>query len=245
MEAETKVIEKQYIHDNRHEGCYDDCYYRRHGIDNGARTLGIIGTVAGGLSLLGNGGLNRLFGNNAPAEVVATGNGTCAPTAFQAWEKQCEGALALTNEIWGLKVNTMQQMYDHREVDVNEKFQLYKSQVDADFGLYKSTQESIYALEKQHNADVFALYKGNRDTKDELANRIAALEKEVAVNTAIRPYQDKLIQCEIDRAYTAAVNYTDRRTCRMISGEVVLPNTPTVTGFGSYNPCACPQQSAS
>lgn len=31
-----------------------------------------------------------------------------------------------------------------------------------------------------------------------------------------------------------------RRTCRMISGEVVLPNTPTVTGYASYNPCACP-----
>lgn len=30
-----------------------------------------------------------------------------------------------------------------------------------------------------------------------------------------------------------------RRTCRMISGEVVLPNTPTVTGYASYNPCDC------
>jgi hypothetical protein len=30
-----------------------------------------------------------------------------------------------------------------------------------------------------------------------------------------------------------------RRTCRMISGEVVLPNTPTVTGYASYNPCGC------
>lgn len=29
------------------------------------------------------------------------------------------------------------------------------------------------------------------------------------------------------------------RTCRMISGEVVLPNTPTVTGYSSYDPCAC------
>lgn len=245
MEAETKVIEKQYIHDNRRDYCYEDGYYRRHGVDNGARSLGIIGTVAGGLALLNNGGLGNLFGNcNRDAAVVATAERTCAPTAFQAWEKQCEGALALTNELWGMKVSTMQQMYDNREVDVNEKFQLWKSQVDADFGLYKSTQESIYALEKQHNADVFALYKGNRDSKDELINRISALEKEVAINTAVRPYQDKLIQCEIDRAYTASINYTDRRTCRMISGEVVLPNTPTVTGFGSYNPCACTQTTA-
>lgn len=35
-----------------------------------------------------------------------------------------------------------------------------------------------------------------------------------------------------------------RRTCRMISGEVVLPNTPTVTGYASYNPCDCRNNSA-
>lgn len=28
-----------------------------------------------------------------------------------------------------------------------------------------------------------------------------------------------------------------RRTCRMISGEVVLPNTPVIEGYASYNPC--------
>lgn len=53
-------------------------------------------------------------------------------------------------------------------------------------------------------------------------------------DAAIRPYQDKLIQCEIDKAFTAGINYTDRKTCKMIEGQVVLPNTPTVTGFGSY-----------
>lgn len=25
----------------------------------------------------------------------------------------------------------------------------------------------------------------------------------------------------------------------MITGEVVLPNTPVVTGYGSYNTCCC------
>lgn len=34
------------------------------------------------------------------------------------------------------------------------------------------------------------------------------------------------------------------RTCRMITGEVVLPNTPTVTGYPAYNPYSCPAQSA-
>ena len=62
----------------------------------------------------------------------------------------------------------------------------------------------------------------------------------MAVGSAIRPYQDKLLQCEIEKAFTASVNYTDRRTSRMITGELVLPNTPTVTGYPSYNPCSCP-----
>lgn len=55
-----------------------------------------------------------------------------------------------------------------------------------------------------------------------------------------RPYQDALIQCDIRRVAEHADFNLWRRTCRMISGEVVLPNTPTVTGYASYNPCACP-----
>lgn len=65
------------------------------------------------------------------------------------------------------------------------------------------------------------------------------LEKEVAVLRATRPYQDALIQAAIARVAEQAEFNLFRRTCRMISGEVVLPNTPTVTGYGSYDPCAC------
>lgn len=252
MEAETKEVikEKEYV---RGRGCWDgDCWdgygygYRRHGVDNSARALGVIGTVAGGLALLRGG--RGLFGGNygAPENVNINTNmggaagGRVAPTAFEAYSHGCDEVLALTNEIWGMKVNTQNQMYEHRDTDINEKFQLWKSQVDADFGLYKSTRDSFDALTAKHNADVFALYKGNRDGFDALASRISDLEKKVAVNEAVRPYQDKLIQCEIDKAFTASVNYTDRRTCRAIMGELVLPSTPTVTGYASYNPCACP-----
>lgn len=81
--------------------------------------------------------------------------------------------------------------------------------------------------------------KYSRDSKDELAGEIGALRTEVAVLKATRPYQDKLIQCDIQRVADHADFNLWRRTCRMISGEVVLPNTPVVTGYGSYNPCAC------
>lgn len=53
----------------------------------------------------------------------------------------------------------------------------------------------------------------------------------------IRPYQDALIQCDIRRVAEHADFNLWRRTCRMISGEVVLPNTPVIEGYASYNPC--------
>lgn len=61
----------------------------------------------------------------------------------------------------------------------------------------------------------------------------------IGVLKATRPYQDALIQCDIRRVAEHADFNLWRRTCRMISGEVVLPNTPTVTGYASYNPCDC------
>ena len=53
-------------------------------------------------------------------------------------------------------------------------------------------------------------------------------QDEMDTEAAVRPYQDKLIQCEIDKAFTAGINYTDRKTCKAIYGEVCLPNTPKV-----------------
>ena len=143
-----------------------------------------------------------------------------APSAFQAWENACDGRLALTNEMWGLKMNTMTQMYDHRQTDIAEKFSIWKSQVDADFGLYKE----------------------QRDNYDKVSARLSALETQVAVGAAIRPYQDRLLQCEIDKAYCGSINYTDRKTCRMIQGNLVLPNT-TTTGFQSVTCCCNPARS--
>lgn len=61
----------------------------------------------------------------------------------------------------------------------------------------------------------------------------------MAVTKAIRPYQDKLIQCEMEKMFTAGINYTDRKTCNVIYGVVTLPNEPTVTGLVGRNACGC------
>ena len=90
----------------------------------------------------------------------------------------------------------------------------------------------------------FGLYKSQRDGFDVTNARVSELEKEVAVLRATRPYQDALIQAAITRVAEQADFNLFRRTCRMITGEVVLPNTPTVTGYPAYNPYSCPAQSA-
>ena len=142
----------------------------------------------------------------------------------------------------GAAVAENNRMWEMREKDIAEKHSLYQHIVDSDFGLYKSTRDGFDMLSEKLNASAFGLYKEQRDSADVLANRIAALEKQVAVNEAIRPYQDRLLQCEIGKAYDAAINHADRLDCRNIKGVVTLPSTPTVTGFQSYR--CCPVQSS-
>lgn len=120
-------------------------------------------------------------------------------------------------------------------------FSLWKSQIDADFGLYKSTRDSFDVMAAKQNQDAFNLYKSQRDADDDIRKELSDLKAQVAINAAVRPYQDKLIQCEIDKAFTAGINYTDRKTCKAIYGQVTLPNTPTVTGYVGANACGCPQ----
>ena len=166
MEAEVKQVikEKEYVHgEDRKE-------YASKGVGNAALTTGIIGTALGAAALWGRGG--RIFGGgggmpenvniNTVSDAIAGRSGV-APTAFQAWEKGCEEALSLTNTIWGLKVNTQEQMYAHREIDINEKWQLYKSQVDGDFGNYKVSRDLYDNMNDKLNTAAFGLYKGQRN----------------------------------------------------------------------------------
>lgn len=243
METTNKeIVEKKVYESGKHDE------YASKGVAGTALGIGIGGLA---LALLnGNGrGLFGLGGGSAMPDNVnintASGgsSSTDVPTAFQAWEKGCDEALALTNTIWGQKVNTLEQMYAHRETDVAEKFSLWKSQIDADFGLYKTSRDLYDVMNDKLAVASFENYKFSRDSYDAVMNRIAQLEKDVAVGAAVRPYQDKLLQGEIASAYSNAVNYTDRRCCKMIEGVVTLPSTPTVTGYPSY--CCCSNRSAS
>lgn len=217
---------------------------------NTALGFGIAGTVLGAAALWGRGGGigNILGGSGAsvPANVNINGGlgttGCCAPTAFEAYQHECEDVLALTSALYNQRINSLQEATAARNVDVNEKFQLYKSQIDADFGLYINNRNNIDSVNNRINNELFSLYKYTRDKDDETNARLCKLEKEAAVNTAIRPYQDELIMSKIGQAFEKTINYVDRLDCRNLKGVNTLPLTPTVTGVTSY--CCCSNQPA-
>lgn len=241
METTNKeVVEhKTYVHDENK---------KNYATKGEALGIGIPALTLGGLAFLkqmndgrgifGFGGSNMPENVNINTATGGAGSGS-APTAFQAWEKSCDDAIELTNAMWGLKVSSMQADYDHRNTDIAEKFSIWKSQTDGDFALYKSVRDLYDNTNDKMNAANFGLYKNQRDGFDTIMARVSELEKQVAIGAAIRPYQDKLIQCEIDKAYTAGINYTDRKTCRAIYGVVGLPSTPTVTVLEGANPYGC------
>lgn len=247
-----EIIEKEKIVEHQ-DGYYGPNKRDINGKANAGLTLGIIGTALGAWALFGNrraGLLGGVSGSGMPSNININGletgiaggsNGVNAPTAFQAWEKGCEDTLALQGGLYNWALTQQNQRFQDRQTIDSELFGIYKSQVDADFGLYKSTRDGFDVLTAQHNRDAFNLYKSQRDADDSIMKELSDLKAQVAINAAVRPYQDKLIQCEIDKAFTAGINYTDRKTCNVIYGQVCLPNEPTITGYVGANQCGCPR----
>lgn len=191
---------------------------------NWALGLGIFGAAAGGAALAKQGGIGGIIGGGAaPSVTYNTGPAVC-PTSVLV--KECDDILALTKGYYDLTISGMRQAAQAREVDVAEKF-----------GLFINNRNSIDQLRDKTNDEFFSLYKYTRDKDDETNARIAAVETATAVNSAVRPYQDKLIQCKIDEVFTSLKNYIDRKTCRMIEGVNTLPLTPEITGVLSQNCC--------
>ena len=63
-------------------------------------------------------------------------------------------------------------------------------------------RDSFDVMAAKQNQDAFNLYKSQRDADDDIRKELSDLKAQVAINAAVRPYQDKLIQCEIDKALT-------------------------------------------
>ena len=194
------------------EGACTHKEYATKGKANAGLTLGIIGTSLAGLMALGGNGIGNLLGGKPECPGVPHGE-------LYNERKETQDFIALTKEFYEGQIAT------NAKIDKNF-FDLYKMNVDTSFGLYKN-----------HVDDSFKLYKGQRDQADVIMAKIADVEKKVDVMAAVRPYQDALINCKIDNVAMVGDFNLARRTCRMIQGELVLPSTPTVTGYASYSPC--------
>jgi hypothetical protein len=178
----------------------------------------IIGTSLAGLLALGGNNGQGLLGN-----LLGGNNGSKCP-----------------NNQNGNYVMTEEELYLERKQNQNyidTTKQYYQGVIDFN----KTLTDSFFAAYERDVKNSFDLYKLNRDTKDELSRRIEDIDKKVDIMAAVRPYQDALINSKIDCNAMIADFNLSRRTCRMIQGELVLPSTPTVTGYASYNSCACNQ----
>ena len=187
--------------------------------------LGIVGTVLGGAALLGRGGIGAILGGGGGgAPVTVNTGGGCS--SFNAYAKECEDVVALTKGMYDLYIVGQQSATRAREIDVAEKF-----------GLYKDNRDNIDSVNNRINNELFSLYKYTRDKDDETNDKISCLAQQVAINTAVRPYQDALLQTQIANAFKEAINYVDRNMCGVIKGINTLPLTPTVTGVVSQTCC--------
>lgn len=215
---EPYLKEKEVIYGEDHRGG------NVRGRADAGLALGIVGTVLGGAALLGRGGIGAILGGGGGSPVTVNAGSNCS--AFNAYAKECEDIVALTSAMYNLKIGTMQSAQIARDVDVAEKF-----------SLYKDNRDNIDRVNGRINDELFSLYKYTRDKDDETNDKISFLAQQVAINTAVRPYQDKLIQCEIEKTATWLKNYVDRNMCGVIKGINTLPLTPTVTGVVSQTCC--------
>lgn len=218
--TDAKVVEKKIYEEGKK---HDE--YASKGIAGTGLGLGIAGTALGLGAWLFGGNNRSVFGSlggNMPENVNINANGYGAnnnanqPTALQVMEKECADEVKLLTDMFGLKLDTANKFYAMRETDIAEKFSMYKGATEA------INAENRRAMEAE-----FGLYKNQRDQYDALQAKYCDLDKKVAVMEALTPYKEKLMMA-----------YVNEKCCRKIDGQLVLPSTPVVTGYGSYG-CNC------
>lgn len=123
-------------------------------------------------------------------------------------------------------------------------FSLYKSQIDADFGLYKGMRDGFDAINAKHNQDAFALYKNQRDQFDVLKDEICELKRQIAIDHAVEPYQNRIIMdaiaLERERRECADCSIVNYANCTFVP-QYIADLTPATTSVQktTSNPLSC------
>ena len=216
--TDAKVVEKKIYEDGKKE-------YASKGLAGTALGIGIGGLALALLNGNGRGVFGSLGGSNMPENVnintYGANSSSNQPTALQVMEKECADEVKLLTDMFGLKLDTANKFYAMRETDIAEKFSMYKGATEA------INAENRRAMEAE-----FGLYKNQRDQYDALQAKYCDLDKKVAVMEALTPYKEKLMMA-----------YVNEKTCNCLRGQLVLPSTPVISGYGSYG-CNCTAPSA-
>lgn len=227
--TDAKVVEKKIYEEGKK---HDD--YASKATGNAGLTLGIIGTALGAGAWLLGGNNRSVFGSlggNMPENVnintYGANSSSNQPTALQVMEKECADEVKLLTDMFGLKLDTANKFYAMRETDIAEKFSMYKGATDAINAENRRAMEAEFGLYKSQIDADFGLYKNQRDQYDALQAKYCDLDKKVAVMEALTPYKEKLMMA-----------YVNEKTCTCLRGQLVLPSTPVVSGYGSYG-CNC------
>lgn len=220
--------------------------YAKKGVANAALGLGIAGTALGvinsgwlgGKSVFGRGHGGHYDGYHDGYYGGNCGGGRhcCAATCDDLLEveRQFNG---VQKEIGFLALGFEKQLGAEAlyQQGLTFKAELKAQKADCELALKEACD--VRDLYRYNDKTAFELYKSQRYDYDKLNEKMCKLEKESAINCAIRPYQDKIINLEILDARKDARFDLEREMCRVVKGEVVLPSTPTVTGFPGV--CGC------
>lgn len=80
-------------------------------------------------------------------------------------------------------------------------------------------------------------------------DKFCQVEKQIAALEQAKPYEQKILELQFQLAQNHSDRYTDKKTCGVIYGVNVLPETPVVTGYeganGPWGSCGCPRVAAS
>ena len=221
--TDAKVVEKKIYEEKKHDE------YASKGIAGTGLGLGIAGTALGlGAWLFGgNRSVFGSLGGNMPENVnintYGANSSSNQPTALQVMEKECADEVKLLTDMFGLKLDTANKFYAMRETDIAEKFSMYKGATDAINAENRRAMEAEFGLYKSQVDADFGLYKNQRDQYDALQAKYSDLDKKVAVMEALTPYKEKLMMA-----------YVNEKTCNCLRGQLVLPSTPVISGYGSY-----------
>lgn len=209
--------------------------------------FGIAGTALGVLNALGTGWLGTKM-NCEPQ------NGKKSDDCINKEELFLERSIAATNlatqkEAYENKLSGQRELtnafFDAYKRDVDNSFMLYKNQRDSYDAVQKEAHDNYDALKQMNIDSSFQLYKNHRDDKDAIMaaiyssnnsvnEKINKLENKVDIMAAVRPYQDALINCKIDKNALISDFNLHKRTCRMIEGQLVLPDN-LISGYTSVN----------